>query len=311
MVHPPVTKRRITMKKLFAILLTATLLLSVMIIPANAAIPPQKYGDVSYDEDVNIMDATAIQQALANLITLDSRDCEAADVDGDSNVSIIDATTIQMYLANLIIAFPAGEFFLIDKYLFEVTPSAMSGKAQAGDPVDFEVNGYAYPEPSTAYLYVNDELVDTATGADSTLTYTFEKADTYSVKVVLADKWGDAAGVWTTDFKVVEPVTDTSKPYISNIAITDTFHRTPTITVEAIHGSGDYTYSYYISYPYEDIAYMDIIHSERDVKDNTITIDFGVLDYCEPYFLTVIVTDSNGNTAEATTSFMCEPLAPA
>lgn len=282
-----------------------------MAITANAAIPPQLYGDVYYDENINIMDATAIQQHLANINQLKETRYEAADVDGDSKITIMDATIIQQYLAQIITEFPAGKYYFIDKYLYDVVPSFLSGKALAGVPVDFEVSGYAYPEPSKAYLYVNDELVDTAVGEDSTLTYTFPQVGVYEICVTLTDKWGFYAGNWTKSYQVVELVTDTTKPVITNIAITDKYYTEPKITVDAMYGSGDYTYSYYISKPYLIEEERVFIYSKIDVKENSITVDYGYLDYFETYVITVVVTDSNGNTAEATTSFMCEQIAPA
>ena len=299
------------MKKTLALLLTAIMLLSAMAVSANAAIPPQLYGDAYYDTDINIMDATAIQQHLANIEQLYPDRYEAADVDGDSNISIIDATTIQMYLANIITEFPAGEYFLVDKYFYDVIPSYLSGKAQVGVPVDFEVSGYAYPEPSKAYLYVSDELVDTAVGEDSTLTYTFPEEGIYAVKVVLTDKWGFEAGEWTQGYEVVAPVTDTTKPFIKNIAITDRYSTEPVITVDVINGSGEYRYSYFLSGTYISDEFRDFIYTKRNVAENSIRVDYGHLDYFETYVITVIVTDSNGITVEATTSFVCEELAPA
>ncbi|MBQ8057673.1 MAG: dockerin type I repeat-containing protein [Ruminococcus sp.] len=306
------------MKKLLAILLTMLMLLSTVAITANAAIPPQLYGDVDYDQDVNIMDATAVQQHLANINILRGTE-EAADVDGDCKITIIDATTIQLYLANVITEFPAGKYYFLDKRLEDVVPSFLSGKALVGVPVDFEVYGYASPDPSKARLYVNNELVDTAIGEDSTLTYTFPQVGVYEVSVSLTDKWGYYAGVWTTEYEVVEPVADTTKPYISNIAITGTHYLEPTITVSAIYGSSDYTYSYYITEEYkyynennELITTSRIVYSKENIKENSITIeDYDIIEYFAFYDVKVVVTDSNGNTAEETTSFRCEPIPPA
>ena len=58
------------------------------------------YGDVDDDGEVTIMDATAIQRALANLPN-SGYNKAAADVDDDGDVTILDATVIQRWLAGL------------------------------------------------------------------------------------------------------------------------------------------------------------------------------------------------------------------
>lgn len=294
------------MKKTLAILLTTIVLISAMAITANAARPPQLYGDVYYDMDVNIMDATAIQQHLANITELETNQYEAADVDGDSKITILDATTIQQYLANMITEFPAGEYYLIDKYLYDVIPSYMSGKAQVGVPVDFTVDGYAYPNPETRYLYVNNELVDTAVNEDETLTYTFPQVGVYTVKVVLTDKWGFEAGEWTKSYQVIDIIEDTTKPVITNIAIIEKFTNNPTVRVDVMYGTGDYSYSYII----KDES-GTVIYEKRYLQSNIHTVDYEVLDYFVPYTLTVEVMDSHMNFTTSSTTLMCEQIAPA
>ncbi|MBQ8539302.1 MAG: starch-binding protein [Ruminococcus sp.] len=57
------------------------------------------YGDADGNTDVNIMDATTIQQYLANIITKEQIFTKMADCDDNSDVNIMDATRIQLYLA--------------------------------------------------------------------------------------------------------------------------------------------------------------------------------------------------------------------
>lgn len=308
------------MKKLLAILMITAMLVSTMAISANAALPPQKYGDADNDYDITIMDATAIQLHLANINMLYSDRKEAADVDGDSNVSIMDATTIQMYLAGLIGEFPAGDYYAIDKHLYGISSDFASGKAIAGIPVTFTADGYAYPGPDTFNLYVNDELVD-KNSQSNTLSYTFEEAGTYSVHITVCDKWGDCAysDDWSYfDFVVVDAPEDLTKPYISNIAVTKTYLIAPTITANVIYGSGDYTYSFYVTKEVfaldennQPIFIDEIIYSKEKIKENSIKVEEGYLKTYGSYDVTVVVTDSNGNTVKEKTSFNCEPVAPA
>ncbi|MBQ7964474.1 MAG: dockerin type I repeat-containing protein [Ruminococcus sp.] len=294
------------MKKALAILLASIILMSAIAITANAARPPQLYGDAYYDMDVNIMDATAIQQHLASITELEMNRYEAADVDGDSSITIMDATTIQQYLASIITEFPAGEYYLIDKCLYDVIPSYMSGKAQVGVAVDFTVDGYAYPNPEIRYLYVNDELVDTAVNEDETLTYTFPQVGVYTVKVVFTDKWGFEAGEWTKSYQVIDVIEDTTKPVITNIAIVEKFTDHPTVRVDVMYGTGDYSYSYIIKD--EDGT---VIYERRYLQSNTHTVEYGALDYFVPYTLTVEVMDSHMNFTTSSTTLMCEEIAPA
>lgn len=58
-------------------------------------------GDVDLDNDITIVDATAIQRWLASLETLGPDSLIAADCDRDGTVAIIDATLIQRWLADL------------------------------------------------------------------------------------------------------------------------------------------------------------------------------------------------------------------
>ena len=59
-------------------------------------------GDVNEDGQINITDATMIQQAVAELIELTAEQREAADTDGDGKITISDATMIQKYIAEII-----------------------------------------------------------------------------------------------------------------------------------------------------------------------------------------------------------------
>ena len=59
-------------------------------------------GDVNGDGQINITDATMVQQAVAELIELTDEQKAAADTDGDGKLSISDATMIQKYIAEII-----------------------------------------------------------------------------------------------------------------------------------------------------------------------------------------------------------------
>ncbi len=66
-------------------------------------------GDVDNNGKVNIKDATMIQKAAADIITLSDAENLRADVNGDSKTNVKDATAIQKFIADIEIPFPVGE----------------------------------------------------------------------------------------------------------------------------------------------------------------------------------------------------------
>lgn len=66
--------------------------------------PHEQYlvGDIDLDGDITILDATAIQKHLSDLITLNSKSLRAADIDLDGSKDVTDATLIQLYLVGIV-----------------------------------------------------------------------------------------------------------------------------------------------------------------------------------------------------------------
>lgn len=90
-------------KTVISIMLSALILLSSLVVPAFASNTPL-YGDVDLDGNVSVLDATLIQQYVADLAPIDEN--AKSDVDGDGNVTILDATQIQQFVASIIDKFP-------------------------------------------------------------------------------------------------------------------------------------------------------------------------------------------------------------
>lgn len=62
-------------------------------------------GDVNYDGQITIDDATTIQMHLIKMVTLDKAQLLKADVDNDVDVTVDDVTRVQMYIAKFIESF--------------------------------------------------------------------------------------------------------------------------------------------------------------------------------------------------------------
>ncbi len=62
----------------------------------------QNFGDANNDGDINITDATLIQELVSNLTDYDFTKFYNSDVDGDGEVNIKDATTVQMHVSKYI-----------------------------------------------------------------------------------------------------------------------------------------------------------------------------------------------------------------
>lgn len=81
-------------------------------IPTEAPTYPEGtllLGDANLDGEISVIDTTAIQRCVAQLITFSDSAMLCADVDGDDELTIIDATIIQRYIAQHTVAYPVGQ----------------------------------------------------------------------------------------------------------------------------------------------------------------------------------------------------------
>ena len=108
-------------------------------------------GDSDLNKNVDIADATLIQQFLAKIKDLNADQKLCADVDGDTKVSIADATYIQQYLVKLPVKFDinkpiGGEI---------VTPTQESSKAPSTEPSTNYEEPPTEPDPTGTVVTVN------------------------------------------------------------------------------------------------------------------------------------------------------------
>ena len=78
---------------------------STEVAPTETQTPSQPQyviGDVDGDGEVSIMDATAIQLHIAEVVLIEEDKLSAADADRDGDIYIMDATQIQLFVAQLI-----------------------------------------------------------------------------------------------------------------------------------------------------------------------------------------------------------------
>ena len=116
-----------------------------------------KYGDLNCDDQINIMDATAIQRHLAEIILLDEDTARFADVDGDGGIAIMDATTIQLYVAQIIDVFPAEQINpTVPTEDSTNSPTETPTVETTEPPTEVETQTYTYE-----YYFVTEHEIDT------------------------------------------------------------------------------------------------------------------------------------------------------
>ncbi len=103
--------------RILSVVLVLLMIMSAFAVSANAAefrdyYPNPEFicGDVNFDGDVSVKDATTVQKHLAKLITLPDELISSGDVDGNGKLTISDATLIQKYVAHIIDVFPVEDY---------------------------------------------------------------------------------------------------------------------------------------------------------------------------------------------------------
>ncbi len=79
------------------------------VVPPTPPVKTILLGDADLDDKITVKDATTIQKAVAELLTLSEDANKAADVDASGSVNVKDATAIQKHVAELETGYPIGE----------------------------------------------------------------------------------------------------------------------------------------------------------------------------------------------------------
>ncbi len=291
------------MKKKISIVVSLLLCISVLrvysIIPGQARVSDSAlYGDVNMDYDVAIDDVTRIQRYLLSMTSFDGLQKELADYDRDGDVTIKDATLIQRKLAELPVPEVCGGWIEYTADAKKCYADYSSGKAMVGVPVTFTMEGgypydkyepddffkpitYTYSIYQYEYSDGHSQRIDIAkeTVVDAPLTYTFDKAGTYTVNCLSCDRLENQSE-YSCTYTVVDPYS-TEKPVIASIYsdklqttyLFDGAHFLPsrawkdmTLYINAVGGSGIYEYAF-------ELTAKDKIVKQDFSAANSFTID--------------------------------------
>ena len=340
-----------------AVLLSIALLSALIVINAYAARNTvMLYGDADESGEVDITDATLIQRHLISITTLSELQKEAADFDHDGSVTVTDVTFIQRLLVKMNIPDTYGGWF--DCYSTSKLMHAdySSGKAMVGVPVHFTLKGgysdngtepdvFYSPITYTIEIFRYDEdnigsnFVDKLSNSAGIFTYTFDRVGSYMISFSICDRFDNETSyncnytvseTYNTDTPVITSIyTDKPRYYESlnyNSFEPKNYWQEMTLFVNAVGGSGDYTYSFSLKSEDDELL-------KESGKNNSFTIDKqyypGLYEYqnireennqhwddpdyirkrydwktVAPYELTVTVHDSEGNETTETVQIL-------
>lgn len=303
--------------RIFSVIFALAIMISAFVIPASALSAPILYGDLNVDNIIDVTDATALQRYIAKLDNRLPTYVESGDVDNDAELTIFDVTLIQQYVAKNITEFPTGEYYFVgSEYIDYVATDYDKDNALVGYPVTFSVNGDVNFGPARARLYINEELVcETQQYNKEThtydLTYTFEKADAYRVRVALVNKWGSECN-WTALYLVKDAPVDTTAPVITSITRDSEYNNRPIITTNVKLGTEPYQYKYTLTC---DTYHGELVYQTDYIDSNVLNLDEKLSEriYLEPYntyTIEVEVKDANGKIVKDNYTFRIEVSVP-
>lgn len=235
-------------KKFLTIFLSILLVVLISVLTVSAVPAPMYTGNVDREGKITVKDATLIQKNIAGLVSLSKIQMAIADVDGDKDVTVKDATMIQKRCANIINSFTV-QFVPYNLVISSFNANYDSGKAMVGAPVTFTVSAYDERNATTYEYFINGEAAGEVT-TNNTFTCTFDEAGIYKVKVTATNDLGFGSSA-TLDYEVVEAYSsDTVKMkafyYDRNQKIIYKGDQNIVFTAEAMFGSGEYEYAFYV-----------------------------------------------------------------
>lgn len=310
--------------RIISILTAVVLLTACCVIPASAALPPMIYlfGDVNFDDELTVSDATDVQQAAAVMVEFDIHKSKTADINHDGFVTVADATLIQMVAAEMEIPEGCGGYIDLSILIYSIEADYLSGKMPAGTPITFTAYDY-YSNPDNSYEFSVDDTV-VQSGDSRKLTYTFDKAGTYKVTAKAVNIWGIPSSK-TIEYTVLDSV-DNSKPRIVDSRLNSYYSSDDygyKWDVQVQGGTAPYTYSYTINEQTGldewNVSQFERFKSYKDTdwelryndsgraylykefsQDASAYIPYDMIagGWC---YLTVTAKDANGNLAEPVT----------
>ena len=293
------------MKKAGKMIVSIVLGVVIMIssVTSFSAALPFLIGDVDFDGEISIVDATFIQRYLVSLYHFTKHQVFAGDVDGDGDTTIIDATNIQRELAGL-----PNNFY--QKISYDVYPDIInvfadydSGKAMAGVAVTFGVT--AEGKRPITYSFSVDGVEVQKRSENSKFTYTFSAAGKYLISTTVYNSIDDEEH-YEMEYEVVDMHAIDTPTIVS--AYFDTLqnrYSSSTVTVNAVGGTAPYQYQYSV---YGGEISSDANWGDYSLQGNTLVQSFSeknttvipteALSYGKDYILKIEVRDSLHSVSE-------------
>ena len=247
----------------------------------------EERGDVDDDGNISILDATAIQRHLANIIHLDAEHEARGDYDYSKDTSILDVTLLQRYLAGLPV-----NVCKVTSYHIGVRNDV---EKEITKPVDAYFRlGYEYKTDSATVAYYKlDETPENETGIATgsikvTYHYTYS-VDTATVHVIHDGSLTWEPSLWGWSYQGTTPI--------------NAYDNFPGFRMTEKNESGWYTTQFPVP---GGLDYYFIISEAGGKK----TMDYGPIDYEEYPEIWIVIHDSlYGKTGDWVSYYNYDPLA--